>query len=416
MYNIDLRIHFLYTVSMIHSYSCKNFFSINDTVEVHFDVNEKAPDSTAYVMDIDRRLSVVEAIVGPNASGKTQTVKALAFLRHLIAEMSDSDDDDDIPVSSFRDNNEPTEVQAEFSINNRLYRYYFKLTNERILKEELKERTQSSERKTFKSLLSREWINGEYEVNTTLFSIPKSFSPRRNSSMISQIWRAYNDEEAGVIIKYWRDCIVTNVWVYGNHDDYDQTRLHHGDVRTRRAIREMHKHPRILELAKDLLQKMDIGFLDFEEVESLAKETKEYRVRHKYGDDEFTLDPRYESSGTKRSILMLWYILKTLDNKNGAIAALDEFDAYLHPDIVETLVKLFISPVTNPNGSQLVFSSHSHQLLAELDKQQIILVEKNSDGATDVWRLDEVTGVRSDDNYYNKYIAGAYGAKHKIWT
>lgn len=398
---------------MIYSYSCKNFYSVNDKVEVRFDVNDKAPDSSAYIKDVEGRLSVVEAVVGPNASGKTNTVKALAFLRHLIAEMADTDDDDDIPVSTYRNNEKPTEIEAEFSIGSRLYRYSFKLTSERILEEKLRERTQSAERKTFKLLLSREWVNNKYEVNSSLFAIPKSFLPRRNSSLISQIWRAYNDEEAGVILRYWRDCVVTNVWVYGNRDDYDQHRLHHGDRQTKQAIRAFYERPELLAIAKDLLRKLDIGFFDFEEVVSAVNDTKDYRVRHKYGDEEFTLDPRYESSGTKRSILMLWYILRTLDQK-GSIAALDEFDAYLHPDIVETLVKLFMSPVTNPNGSQLVFSSHSHQLLAELDKQQIILVEKGDNGATDVWRLDEITGVRADDNYYNKYIAGAYGAKHKI--
>lgn len=398
---------------MIYSYSCKNFYSINDKIGVHFDVNDKAPKTTAYAKDIDSRLSVVEAIVGPNASGKTNTVKALAFLRHLIAEMADTDDDDDIPVSTFRNNDEPTEIEATFSVDNRLYRYTFKLTNERILEEELRERTQSSERKTFKLLMSRKWINGRYEVVSNLVAIPKSFIPRRNSSLISQIWRAYNDEEAGVIIKYWRDCVISNVWVYGNRDDHDHHRLHHGDTQTKQAIRAFHEYPELLEVAKSLLRKLDIGFFDFEEVATAINNSKDYRIKHKYGDKEFTLDPRYESSGTKRSILMLWYILRTLEEP-GRIAVLDEFDAYLHPDIVETLVKLFISPITNPYRSQLVFSSHSHQLLAELDKQQIVLVEKDNNGATDVWRLDEMTGIRADDNYYSKYIAGAYGAKPKI--
>ena len=397
---------------MIYSYSCKNFYSINDKIVVRFDVNDKVAESSSFITDIDDRLSTVEAIVGPNASGKTNTVKALAFLRHLIAEMADTDDDDDIPVSTFRDNDKPTEIEATFSINNRLYRYTFKLTSERILEEELKERSLSAERKTFKVLLSRKWVDGEYKVTSSLFGIPKSFIPRRNSSLVSQVWRAYNDEEAGIIIKYWRDCVISNVWLYGNRDDHDH-RLQHGDGQTKRAIRALHTKPKLLEAAKELLRKLDVGFFDFEEVTSAINDTKEYRVRHAYGGEEFSLDIRYESSGTKRSILMLWYILRTLD-KPGAIAALDEFDAYLHPDIVETLVKLFMSPVTNPNNSQLVFSSHSHQLLAELSKQQIILVEKGNDGATDVWRLDDVTGVRVDDNYYNKYIAGAYSAKPKI--
>jgi len=58
----------------------------------------------------------------------------------------------------------------------------------------------------------------------------------------------------------------------------------------------------------------------------------------------------------------------------------------------------------------LLFSSHSHLILSKLDKYQIILTEKNKKGESEAWRLDEVAGVRADDNYYAKYMAGAYGA------
>ena len=51
----------------------------------------------------------------------------------------------------------------------------------------------------------------------------------------------------------------------------------------------------------------------------------------------------------------------------------------------------------------------------QLDKQQIFLVEKNKQGISDGWRLDEMEGVRADDNYYAKYIAGTYGAVPDIF-
>lgn len=400
---------------MIHSYTCRNFYSIKNEVEVRFDVNDKAPISDAYVDNIDDRLSLVEAIIGPNASGKTNTVKAVAFLRHLIAETADTDDDDDIPVSTFNNNDKPTEISALFSIKDKMYRYSFKLTRERILEEELKIRTLTNERRTYKKLLSRRWDNGEYKISGSAFPIASGLKPRRNASLISQVWRAYNDEAAGSIVKYWRDCIITNVWVFGNRDDHDHAQIHHGDTQTRQAIRALHRDHELLSKARDILRKLDVGFFDFQEVNSDAANStsKTYRIQHRYeGEQDIIISLPYESSGTKRSILMLWYILRALNE--GAVAALDEFDAYLHPDIVEFFVKLFISPVTNPKQAQLIFSSHSHQLLAELDKQQITLVEKNNKGETDVWRLDDVGGVRADDNYYNKYIAGTYNAKPRL--
>ena len=71
---------------------------------------------------------------------------------------------------------------------------------------------------------------------------------------------------------------------------------------------------------------------------------------------------------------------------------------------------MFSSNELNPKSAQLFFSSHTPTILSSLDKYQIIFIEKNDAGCTDVWRLDSIKGVRSDDNYYTKYIAGGYGA------
>jgi hypothetical protein len=83
--------------------------------------------------------------------------------------------------------------------------------------------------------------------------------------------------------------------------------------------------------------------------------------------------------------------------------------------MVLALFDLFVDPNTNSKNAQLLLSTHSHLILGKLDKYQIVLVEKNKDGISESWRLDEMgSDVRADDNYYAKYIAGAYGAVPKI--
>ena len=121
---------------------------------------------------------------------------------------------------------------------------------------------------------------------------------------------------------------------------------------------------------------------------------------------------QYESSGTKQLFVLLKTILLVL--LKGGVAVLDEFDVNLHPEMVLALFELFIQPETNPKNAQLLFSTHSHRILSNLDKYQIILTEKNDKGESESWRLDECSGVRADDNYYSKYIAGAYGAVPKL--
>ena len=47
---------------------------------------------------------------------------------------------------------------------------------------------------------------------------------------------------------------------------------------------------------------------------------------------------------------------------------------------------------------------------------QIFLVEKDSESfESEIYRLDDVDGVRNDENYFQKYMAGVYGATPKIY-
>jgi len=61
-------------------------------------------------------------------------------------------------------------------------------------------------------------------------------------------------------------------------------------------------------------------------------------------------------------------------------------------------------------GGQLLFTCHAMEVLNLVHKSQVMLVEKDADNESSTWRLDSVEGIRSDDNFYAKYMAGAYGA------
>ena len=78
--------------------------------------------------------------------------------------------------------------------------------------------------------------------------------------------------------------------------------------------------------------------------------------------------------------------------------------------MIPPILQLFFDPVTNPKNAQLLFSCHSVDVLNSLDKTQVVLVEKDSECRSSAWRLDEMKGVRRDENLFAKYNAGAYGA------
>jgi len=128
---------------------------------------------------------------------------------------------------------------------------------------------------------------------------------------------------------------------------------------------------------------------------------------HKVGDDSFELMIYEESNGTQSAYSLLGLILPVL--KNGGVAIIDELDNDLHPLLLPAIFDLFRSSHHNPHNAQLIFSCHTPEVFNLLNKHQIYLVEKYEQ-ASEAWRLDEMEGVRNDDNLYAKYMAGAFDA------
>jgi AAA15 family ATPase/GTPase len=130
--------------------------------------------------------------------------------------------------------------------------------------------------------------------------------------------------------------------------------------------------------------------------------------RHRSHDVDFSLPFALESSGTQGAFVLLSRLLQALEI--GGLAVIDEFENDLHPHMLEPILDLFANPATNPNQAQLLFTCHAMEVLNLIHKSQVMLVQKNPDCESTASRLDAVEGIRNDDNFYAKYMAGAYGA------
>ncbi|MFA5387431.1 MAG: ATP-binding protein [Candidatus Paceibacterota bacterium] len=403
---------------MIHSFSCKNFYSFKDLTTVSFVVNENAPKDNGYfVSSAEERLSKVEVAIGPNASGKTNLLKVLPFLKWLIVDSFRLNPSAPIMIKPFlfKDHKErPIELSVEFEIDGKTYIYNFKLNEKRILSEELKVKSKTRKKTTSKKIFSREWVEADkkYKFIDEKFNSPKGLEDllRTNSSVIESAIRL-NHKESQDIAKFWQQ-IETNVveagWVG------DSLGVPNQGIQLIETLNFFSENETLKKAAENLLSRFDLGL----EAINIEKKKVEngfafnVQVVHSFNGQKQLLPIQYESSGTRQLFVLLKSILQVLNY--GGIAVLDELDVNLHPEMVSSLLDLFINPETNPNNSQILFSTHSHQILNRLDKYQIVLIEKNKEGVSESWRLDETTGVRADDNYFMKYIAGAYGAVPKV--
>jgi AAA15 family ATPase/GTPase len=102
--------------------------------------------------------------------------------------------------------------------------------------------------------------------------------------------------------------------------------------------------------------------------------------------------------------------------RTGNILLFDEIDASLHPHLSAHLLKLFQDPATNPRGAQLIFSTHDTSLLNHLNRDEVWLTEKDSDGSTRLTALAEYGGdkVRRSTNLERAYLQGRFGALPQI--
>lgn len=117
-----------------------------------------------------------------------------------------------------------------------------------------------------------------------------------------------------------------------------------------------------------------------------------------------------ESDGTNSYFKLIGIVKEVLDE--GTPLVVDELDAHLHPLLTKHLVSLFNSVEFNPNGAQLIFTSHNTNLL-DLDvlrRDQIWFAEKDElTAATDLFSL-QAFSIRKDTKLEKGYLIGHYGA------
>lgn len=92
--------------------------------------------------------------------------------------------------------------------------------------------------------------------------------------------------------------------------------------------------------------------------------------------------------------------------RDGGVAIVDGFDDRLHP----LLATHFLESFKFKEDSQLICSMRTVDAMNELNKQQVVFFDRLEDKSSDIYSLNDIQGVRNDDNFSAKYLAGVYGA------
>jgi len=390
---------------MLHRYAFTNFQSFRERAEVSWLLDRKIPEAVwSRTAGAGERLSSVMAVIGPNASGKTALLKPILFLDWFMRHSFAADPAQALPYQPHAAAaTEPSEFEVEADVDGRLMRYSLRCTPERVLHEALYARHER-----MRYVFVREWnaATQGYDIKQQDFGFAptEARKVRPNASLVATA------AQYGVplALRLTTSRVTSNIHQLGRIvNDARQLTAAANHFAANEAQRQ--------QLVR-LLSAWDLGLSDVQlrELESVLPDgTKEKRwlpfgVHRLVNGANFELPFPMESSGTQGALMLLHRLLPVL--QSGGLAVVDEFESDLHPHMLEPILDLFASPTTNPHGGQLLFTCHAMEVLNLLHKSQVMLVEKDADNESSAWRLDSVEGIRSDDNFYAKYMAGAYGA------
>ena len=398
---------------MLHRYRFKNFFSFAGETEVSFLLNRQAPRTDlVFESPTGARLSKVLAAIGPNASGKTNVLKPLAFLSWFVAHSFGAiKPEEEIPVQAhFFSDEADSEFEVEFENEGRHYRYSLIVNAQRVVHESLHLKTS----KFFSYIFQRDWseTDSRYDIRQQKFGFVsrEAAKVRPNASLIATAAQ-YNVPCARSLVHFFSR-FFTNV-KYSGRDHFKTSDVF-------QATEFFHGRPALRAQMSELLSHLDLGLAEviIEPHAVVDKETgksEEFNIPfgvHRLGKREKKLPFWYESSGTQAAFVLLEKILPALGH--GGVVIIDEMEADLHPQMITAMLDLFFDREHNPHNAQIIFACHAHEVLNDLQKDQVLLIEKDANGFSEAWCLGEMKGVRRDDNIYAKYRAGAYGAVPNI--
>ena len=396
---------------MIVKLRFSNFYSYAEETEISFELGKK-PAASYYDIEVspDRRLNKVVAVMGANGSGKTNLIHSISFLSWFISESylgAGPDEEISYSAHALSEEREPTRFELTFLHSGEEYQYRLELCKGVVRHESLHHKTSHLFSYVFSRDLEAKGNSSAYIYKQKGFGFDAAQAKqvRSNASLIAAAY-SYDVPLATELARYFTR--------YECNMFHAEKQLLQRFLTVLKAGEMFAKEDKLRAKMEPLMCEFDLGIDSIIIEESTTQSGYGSNVRmympiatHIMDGQEFKLSFMEESSGTRSAFVLLARILTVLEH--GGVAIIDEIDDSLHPHMLPRILDLFKFEHTNPHQAQLIFTCHAPELLNRLRKHQIYLTEKY-DQKSEAWRLDDVKGLRADDNLYAKYMAGALEA------
>jgi AAA15 family ATPase/GTPase len=399
---------------MMVSFSVRNFLSIKERVNLSMlavEHDKSFPDNILTVQLKRTRARPVNllksaVIYGPNASGKSNILKASQSFSHFVSNCVQNPGRP-IPFAPFALDppwrQRPSSFETSLIDNGVLYRYGFSADTSFIHREYLYAMDKAGERKIFERRNESKNVVPRYDYGPSGKNLRKVEQFVRPDSLILAVGASYNNEECRIL---WNRIGMMS-----------PTGLDSNTRGTCLSARSRGKAEILSEIAKYLgfefskifvRASSDHGLTDIIHYGVSAQSEVAFAYTDSQ-DREVMLDEKTQSAGTITFLNLLADILAARESEGGLIF-LDEVETSLHPQLCEALFR-FVHALPSKNV-QFVCATHNTQLLDTdlFRRDQVWLTEKNREGATDFYSLADFKGKpRKDARLGKQYLEGRFG-------
>lgn len=409
---------------MLIEFRVKNFRSLRDeqVLSLVATKDKTLEDTNTHSTGLKAapRLLQSAVIYGANASGKSNVVKALQYMRGVVLESAAIvTPGQTFAVQPFRldkeSATEPTAFEVTFTIGEVRYQYGFSMTQQRIVSEHLLVYKAFKPQRWFERHFDAERGEDVYEFGAGLKGAKHLWegATRPNALFLSMAVQLNSEALRPIFDWFAHSLVIFN----------EQSQLNP------QASIQMLKQPDGKQRMCDFLMAADISIADIEvvtrqvqgqtvhfdmaagktELRNEEVEEHQFRFSHRTEDGDAVFDLMDESNGTRNLMFLAGPILGIL--KKGITLVVDELDTSLHTLLVRQIVRLFHQPHANTSGAQLLFTTHDTSLLDAPDlfrRDQVWFVEKDMEQASSLVPLSDFS-PRKNEALERGYLLGRYG-------
>lgn len=392
---------------MILKIEFENFFSIRDQVRIDF---RAANINTALSRELEHNVmqwngvSILKSVglFGPNASGKSNIMKAITFCCRMILDSHLYNEGTEFNFEPFKFDDyqeKPSKFLIDFVCEGIEYEYSFSLTKSRILTESLYHYPVGRRAKVFVRNAEGQYSFGagtiskptDVVLNTSDKSLFLSRASSMNRELAQRLYRYFMSQFLLGLVN------VNEVAVLNSFNTYKKVIL--------KALEICDTDITDIEVRKE---QMAVPMTKSEQDGAIFKlvDVLKFKTFHRNQKDiMFDLDME-ESNGTRKLFQILLRLLEVVRGKKAIM--MDEFDASLHIRLADFILDL----IHASEGSQLLFSSHNTNLIdvKRLRRDQIVFVNKTEEGATETYSLYDFKDFRESMDAKKGYIQGRFDA------